>query len=285
MLESVLPIILAFVSLGAFELGSRVREHIHVVMPYRDPVTILFFILALSPVISMYFFDFIIIDPSNIWYIAFVVSFLSCYSLAYIRGDLDMVYVNVHTIASERFPAGALDIKPVVYYWDGSGNMCCQEQSIKEIFKTVFLGIRSPLRLDIGMVKRTTPVFVQKVLYPKVSLEAIDVIEEKITETTVMRWFIPFRVRSYSYTPAPSCIMNVMQWLTTSQNQKELIADYSRLEAQLLETKLSSQSQFYGRSADLLVEMVNDRTVGAEVYHDVMDRLSPKEGEDDTESQ
>ena len=56
------------------------------------------------------------------------------------------------------------------------------------------------------------------------------------------------------------------------------------MEAQLLETKLSSQSQFYGRSADLLVEMVNDRTVGAEVYNDVMDRLSPKEGEDDTQS-
>ena len=285
MLESVLPIALAFVSLGAFELGSRVREHIHVVMPYRDPVTILFFILALSPVISKYFFNVTIVEPTDIWYIAFVVSFLSCYSLAYLRGDLDMVYVNVHTIASERFPAGALDIKPVVYYWDKNGNQCCQEQTVKEIFKTVFLGIRSSLRLDIGMVKRTTPVFVQKILYPKVSLEAIDVIEEKITETVVRKCLIPFKVRSYSYTPAPSCIMNVMQWLTTSQNQKELIADYSRLEAQLLETKLSSQSQFYGRSADLLVEMVNDRTVGAEVYHDVMDRLSPKEGEDDTESQ
>lgn len=285
MLESVLPIALAFVSLGAFELGSRVREHIHVVMPYRDPVTILFFILALSPVISKYFFNVTIVEPTDIWYIAFVVSFLSCYSLAYLRGDLDMVYVNVHTIASDRFPAGALDIKPVVYYWDKNGNQCCQEQTVKEIFKTVFLGIRSPLRLDIGMVKRTTPVFVQKILYPKVSLEAIDVIEEKITETVVRKCLIPFKVRSYSYTPAPSCIMNVMQWLTTSQNQKELIADYSRLEAQLLETKLSSQSQFYGRSADLLVEMVNDRTVGAEVYHDVMDRLSPKEGEDDTESQ
>ena len=284
MLESVLPIALAFVSLGAFELGSRVREHIHVVMPYRDPVTILFFLIALSPVISKYLFDVIIVEPADIWYIAFVVSFLSCYSLAYLRGDLDMVYVNVHTIVSERFPSGALDIKPVVYYWDRNGNQCCQEQTLKEIFKTVFLGIRSPLRLDIGIVKRTTPVFVQKILYPKVSLEAIDVIEEKITETTVRKFLIPFKVRSYSYTPAPSCIMNVMQWLTTSQNQKELIADYSRLEAQLLETKLSSQSQFYGRSADLLVEMVNDRTVGAEVYNDVMDRLSPKEGEDDTES-
>ena len=284
MLESVLPIALAFVSLGAFELGSRVREHIHVVMPYRDPVTIMFFLIALSPVISKYLFDFIIVEPADIWYIAFVVSFLSCYSLAYLRGDLDMVYVNVHTIVSERFPSGALDIKPVVYYWDRNGNQCCQEQTLKEIFKTVFLGIRSPLRLDIGIVKRTTPVFVQKILYPKVSLEAIDVIEEKITETVVRKFFIPFRVRSYSYTPAPSCIMNVMQWLTTSQNQKELIADYSRLEAQLLETKLSSQSQFYGRSADLLVEMVNDRTVGAEVYNDVMDRLSPKEGEDDTQS-
>lgn len=122
MLDTILPIALAFVFLGVFELGSRVREHIHVVMPHRDSVTILFFILALSPAISKLFFGVTIVDPTDIWYIAFVVAFLSCYSLAYLRGDLDMVYVNVYTIASERFPAGALDIKPVVYYWDKNGN-------------------------------------------------------------------------------------------------------------------------------------------------------------------
>ena len=101
MIESILPVLLAFVSLGAFELGTRVRERVHVVMPYKDPVTLLIFSVCLSPVIAAWF-GYGFMDPGNIWYISFIIASLSCYSLAYIRGELDMVYVNVHTIRAER---------------------------------------------------------------------------------------------------------------------------------------------------------------------------------------
>ncbi len=275
MIEAFLPFILAFVSLGAFELGRRVRDRVHVVMPYKDPVTIALFLLCLSPAI-LAFSGHAIMDPGNIWYIAFLISFLACYSLAYVRGELDMAYVNVHTIISERFPGGAQEIKPVVYYWDKDGNQCIQEQSFKEILKTVFLGIRSPLRLDVGMVRRTRPVFVQKILYPTVAVEAIDVVEEKIDETELKKWLFTFKVRSYSYTPAPSCIDTTQQWLVSAYNQENLTKELTRKEAQLLDAKLSSQSQFYAKSADLLVEMINDRTPGAEVFQDVIDRLAPE---------
>ncbi len=276
MIETFLPFILAFVSLGAFEIGRRVRDRVHVVMPHKDPVTIGLFILCLSPVIADHF-GYGFIDPSDIWYLAFVISFLGCYSLAYIRGELDLVYVNIHTIISEEFPNGCQQVKPVVYYWDKDGNQCIQEQTYKEIFKSVFLGIRSPLRLDVGLVKRTTPVYVQKVLYPQVKVDAIDVVEETIEETVVRRWIFPFRVRSYTYTPAPQCIDSTQQWLVSAYNQEHLTKELTRKEAQLLETKTSSMASFYARSADLLVEMINDRTPGAEVYEDVIDRLSPVE--------
>lgn len=274
-IETILPILLAFVSLAAFELGTRVRSHIHVVMPYRDPVTFLLVLLCLSPLIADHY-GYRIIDPGNIWYLAFALAFLSCYSLAYIRGELDLVYVNVHTIVSERFPGGAQEVKPIVYYWDRDGNQCIQEQTVKEILKSVVLGIRCPLRLDVGLVKRTRPIFVQKILWPKISVEAIDVVEEVITESEVKKGPFTFKVRSYTYTPAPSCIDSTQRWLVSAYNQEQLTKELTRKDAQLLESKLSAQSQYYAKSADLLVEMINDRTPGSEIYQEMMERLAPE---------
>lgn len=274
-LDTILPFILAFVSLGAFELGTRVRRKVHVVMPYKDPVTLLLFLCCLSPVIAE-LIGYHILDIADVWYISFVIAFLSCYSLAYVREELDMVYVNVHSIISDRFPGGAQEIKPVVFYWDEDGKQYLQEQSLKEILKTVVFGVKSPLRLDTGMIRRTRPVFVQKVLYPRVAVDAIDVVEEKIVETEVKKWIFTFKVRSYSYTPAPSCIDNTQQWLVSAYNQENLTRELTRKEAQLLETKTSAMSSFYARSADLLVEMINDRTPGSEVYEDVIRRLAPE---------
>ena len=276
MIEAILPFLIAFVSLGAFELGRRVRDRVHVVMPYKDPVTLLLFLASLSPVI-LSLAGYTIVEPTDIWYLSFVIAFLGCYSLAYIRGELDLVYVNVHTLISERFPGGAQEIKPVVYYWDRDGNQCLQEQSFREILKSVFLGIRSPLRLDVGLVKRTRPVFVQKVLFPMVTVDAIDVVEEKIEETQIKKWIFGFKVRSYSYTPAPSCIDTTQQWLVSAYNQEHLTKELTRKEAQLLESKTSAMSAFYAKSADLLVEMISDRTPGAEIYQDVTERLAPRE--------
>ena len=275
MLEAVLPIALAFVSLGAFELGSRVREHVHVIMPHKDPVTLMLVLLCLSPAVA----DLLghgLFDATSMWYVSFVIAFLACYSLAYVRGEFDMVYVNVHTIVSEQFPGGAQQVKPVVYYWDRQGNQCLQEQSFKEILKTVVFGIRSPLRLDTGTIRRTRPLYVQKVLYPTVCVDAVDVVEEKIEESVVSRGFLRFKVRSYSYTPAPSCIDTTQSWLVSAYNQRNLTKELTRKEAQLLETKTTAMSSFYARSADLLVEMMNDRTPGAEVYEDVVRRLAPE---------
>ena len=277
-LGAILPFVIAFASLAGFELGTRVREHVHVIMPYKDPVTLAIVLSALSPVILDYS-GHRVVDPGDVWYLSFLIAFLGCYTLSYIRGEFDLVYVNVHTIVSEKFPGGAQEVKPVVYYWDRDGNQCLQEQSFKEILKTVVFGVRSPLRLDIGMVKRTRPIFVSKVLFPMVAVDAIDVVEEKVEESETTRWRFRFKVRSYTYTPAPSCIDTTQQWLVSAYNQKYLAEEVARKEGQLLEAKTSAMSSFYARSGDLLVEMVADRTPGTEVYKDVASRLAPPERE------
>ena len=276
MLEAILPVLLAFVSLGAFELGTRVRDRVHVILPYKDPLTLLFVLIVLSPVIG-YLSGHPFIELS-VWYAAFAIAFLSCYSLAYIRGDLGLVYVNVHTIISERFPAGAQEVKPVVWYEDRDGRMCLQEQSFKEIIKSVFLGIRSPLRLDVRSIQRERYLSVQKVLFPKVELSPIDVVEEKIEETIVQKWFFKFRVRSYSYTPAPMCIDSTQGWLNSIYNYDHVVKEITRKEAQIVEAKMTARSQFIGKSGDLLTEVIGERTPGAEIYNEVAKRLAPEGG-------
>ena len=271
MIEDFLPFLLAFASLGAFQLGSLVRRHVHVLIPFKDPVSDAIFLACLLP--------WLVWGYMNVWYGAFLLTFVLSYSVAYIREEFNVAYVNVHTIISEKFPNGAEEIRPVVYYWDADGNQCYQGQSVKEILKTVLLGVRTPLRLDVGMVRRTRPVYVQKVLFPKVSVEAIDVVEEKITETEEKRWIFTVKVRSVSFTPAPSCIDSTQGWLVSAYNQQNLTRELTRKEAQLLEAKTAAMSNFYARSADLLVEMINDRTPGAEVYRDVTSRLAPEPGE------
>ena len=276
MLEAILPVLLAFVSLGAFELGTRVRDRVHVILPYKDPLTLLFVLIVLSPVIG-YLSGHPFIELS-VWYAAFAIAFLSCYSLAYIRGDLGLVYVNVHTIISERFPAGAQEVKPVVWYEDRDGRMCLQEQSFKEIIKSVFLGIRSPLRLDVRSIQRERYLSVQKVLFPKVELSPIDVVEEKIEEAYVKKWFLTFKVRSYSYTPAPPCIDSTQRWLATGYNYDYMVKENTRKEAEILDAKIGARSQFIGRSGDLFTEMIGDRTPGAEIITRVAERLEPRDG-------
>ena len=75
MLEAILPVLLAFVSLGAFELGTRVRDRVHVILPYKDPLTLLFVLIVLSPVIGhLSGHPFI---ELSVWYAAFAIAFLS----------------------------------------------------------------------------------------------------------------------------------------------------------------------------------------------------------------
>lgn len=275
--EVILPFFIVVTSLAAFMLGGTVRAHVHVLDPFHDPATMTIFTLAMIPGV-LSFTPYALFSYDTIYYWAFLAGFILCYSLAYVKGEVDMVYVNVHTIISDEYPDGAEDIDYVVYYWDDrDGRQYMQEQSMKEILKTVLFGIKSPLKLDVGLIKHSRHLSVKKFMYPAIELDFIDLAEKRIDVTEVKKGPFTFKVRSYTYVPAPSCISPTETWLVSAHNQDVMKSQLSRKEAELLETKRELNSSLYGRVADLLVDVLYDKTPGAEVFDSITKRLEPEE--------
>ena len=275
-----LPFLITFVSLAAFGLGIFVRNNVHVIHPLMDPATIVIILLLFVPgIFGITDFGRRYFDPGNIWYVAAVVSFLVCYFFSYIRQRPDMVYVNVHTIVSEEFPNGGESIKPIVYYWNKEGQMCVQEQTYSAILKTLLLGIHYPLRLDVGSIQRVRTIKLKMFFMPIMVVSPIDAVEERTSETTIRKFHVNWKVKSYAYIPAPSCIDSTQSWLVSEYNQQRLLSEVVRKDSELLQEKLAARSNFFGKAGDLLVEMINDHTPGAEVYNEIMERLEPDEPE------
>lgn len=91
----------------------------------------------------------------------------------------------------------------------------------------------------------------QKVLYPKVELYPIDVVEENIEETIVKRWIFSFKVRSYSYTPAPMCIDATQGWIASNINYDSAVKELTRKDAQLVEMQIAARTQFLGTGEEV----------------------------------
>lgn len=275
-IEIALPIILAFMSLLAFQLGSFVRNRVHVIIPLKDPITLMLFIAAFSPAIlsTMGYIEF---DASNIWYIAFLIAFILSYSLSYIKGEFDMIYVNVHTIVSAEYPNGIQEIDPIVFYYgNDDGMLYLQEQSFKEILKTVILGLRSPLDFPMGQIQRQRSLKINKLFLPEIKLDAVDVVMKEVNEEIVTKFrFFKFKVRSYKFTPSPSCVDSSTSYLVSAWNLKNQQSQIARLESQVFETKVTAQSQFYAGAGDLLIELINDRTPGSDVYQEIAREIDP----------
>ena len=269
-LETVLPFALAFLSILSFQLGSAVRRRVHVMLPWKDPCTLFLVILSLSPVIC----DLAghhIIDTTNVWYLAAIVSFLSCYFIAYLRGEFDMVNIGV-------WNGGDLTGRPIVYYYGPDGRMYLQEQSFKEILKTVFLGIRSPLEFPAD-IQRTNKVDVQKVLYPRISMDLVYLIDEEVTESEVtkLRYF-RFKVRSYRYDVAPQNIDPSALWMIDREHNRILMKELSRQEAALFEAKQDAMTGMIATGTDLVVNLLGDHTPESDVYHDLIEKFSKMPG-------
>ncbi len=275
-IEIGLPILLAFMSLFAFQLGSFVRNRVHVIIPLKDPITLALFAVAFSPAI-LDLYGVIEFDASNIWYMAFIIAFVLSYSLSYLKGEFDMIYVNVHTIVSQDYPNGIQEIDPIVFYYgNDDGMLYLQEQSFKEILKTVFLGLRSPLDFPMGQIQRQRSLKINKLFLPEIKLDAVDVVMKEVKEEVVTKFrFFHFKVRSYKFTPSPSCVDSSTSYLVSAWNLKNQQSQIARLESQVFETKVTAQSQFYAGAGDLLIELINDMTPGSEVYQEIARDIDP----------
>ncbi len=274
MIEDILPLILAFVSLAAFMLGGHIRSIVHMVWPFQDPVSMTFWSLCALPYI-LDCYGYRLFDPYGIWYTSFVVAFVLCYCVAYFRGEFNMVYIDTHTIISDDDPDGAQDTDYYVYYWNKDGQMCLQEQTVRAALKSL-CGIHCPLKLDIGQIRRARRQTVHFLGLPRKSINAIDMVEKNVTEGIVKKGPFKFKVRSYVFTPAPACIDTTADWLVSAAKQRTLVNQLVRCEGEILDAKLVSQQIEYTKCADLLTELLHDRTIGAEIYNEIMARLEPK---------
>ena len=264
-LETILPFGLAFLSILSFQLGNGVRKRVHVTLPWKDPVTLLLMAMAFSPVIG----DLCgrhILDTGNIWYLASLLSFLSCYSIAYLRGEFDLINIGV-------WREGNLTGKPIVYYYGPDGNMYLQEQSFKEILKTVIFGIRSPLEFPAD-VQRTATIDIQKVLYPRVCVDTVFVIDEEITESTVKKWIFSFKVRSYRYDVAPQCVNPETVWMIDKTNNKILMKELNRHQAALFDAKQEAMSGMIAMTTDMVANLLGDQTPESDIYSELIEKHS-----------
>ena len=276
-LETILPFGLAFLSILSFQLGNEVRKRVHVMLPWKDPATLLLMFIAFSPVIG----DLLghhIIDIGNIWYLAALISFLSCYSIAYLRGEFDLMNIGV-------WSDGNLTSRPIVYYYGPDGNMYLQEQSFREILKTVLFGIRSPLDFPAD-VQRTSTIDIQKVLYPRVCVDTVFVIDEEINETEVKRWKFTFKVRSYRYDVAPQCTNPETVWMIDKANNKILLKELNRHQAALFDAKQEAMSGMIAMGTDMVVNLLGDHTPESDIYRDLIEKHAQgirrrAEGEED----
>lgn len=280
MIEDILPLLLAFVSLFAFILGGHIRSIVHMVWPFQDPVSMTFWFLCTLPYILDYY-GYGLFDPYGIWYTSFVVAFVLCYCVAYFRGEFNMVYIDTHTIISEDDPDGAQDTDYYVYYWNKDGQMCLQEQTIRAALKSL-CGIHCPLKLDIGQIRRARRQTVHFLGLPRKTIRSIDMVEKTVTEDIVRKGPFRFKVRSYVFTPAPACIDTTADWLVSAAKQRTLVNQLVRCTAEILESKLTAQEIQYKSGGDLLVELLHDRTIGAEVYDEIKSRLKPEGEEQET---
>lgn len=280
MLEDILPLVLAFVSLFAFILGGHVRSVVHMVWPFQDPVSMMLWILCALPFILDYY-GHRLFDPYDMWYIAFVVAFVLCYCVAYFRGEFNMVYIDTHTIISEDDPDGAQDTDYYVYYWNKEGQMCLQEQTIRAAIKSL-CGIHCPLRLDIGQIRRARRQTVHFLGLPKKTIQSIDMVEKTVTESIVKKGPFKFKVRSYAFTPSPGCIDTTADWLVSAAKQQVLVKELVKKECTILDNAITVHTVGYQRAADLLTELINDRTPSAEIYNELAARLMPEVDEQST---
>ena len=272
-LEPVLPFCLAFLSLLSFQLGMSVRARVHVLVPWKDPVTLGLMLIAFSPVIA----DMLghhIVDTTNIWYLSFLAGFVCCYTLAYVRGEFSVVYVAVQTISSPEFPNGAEHIKPMVYYYHDD-QLYLQEQSFKEILKTVFLGLRSPLDFPMDRIYRTNPVYVQKIYFPLISLDKVDVVYEEISEELITKFHLKFKVRSYRYTAAPYCTDAGRTWMVNRANQDAMQRQMIRDQSALFNAKQEAMTGRIAQAADIVVDLMSDHTPEGDVFEDLKELYKP----------
>jgi len=235
-IEFILPFVLTFITLGAYGLGHRIRDYAHVIIPFKDPASLLIMFLLFVPMlIDFWFPEYSMFDSLNVWYLATIVGIITGYALGYATNHINMEYVGVHNILEKR-----QDIYPIVYYYDKEGRMFVQPQSFWAIIKTMIFRVKYPLYLPINQINRKRIVTFHKILV-HCDGEVIDLAGHSVTITTVKKGPFKFKVENHKYTPSPNCTDSPYDWIVRAIEYENIFTDYAELQVQTMESKAELQ--------------------------------------------
>lgn len=274
--EALLIFAVPFVSYVGFNLGCAVRERVHVLLPWKDPVTLILFTVALWPGIATLFGreDIAIIDAGSLWYIATVLWFMVFYTTGYLKTDFSCEYIDIHTIRSDAMPYGGDEVKMLVYYRH-DGALYMQEQSFRSILKTLIFRVRSPLVFPLGQIQRRRDVYVSKVLLPTIYVSVVDVAVETITEDEVKVGPFKFTRRSYKYDPEPSCMANCTAWLADAIALQTSKVQLIRQETELILLRAQNQTETIANGVNLVKGLIEASDISQETVRETIEDLTP----------
>lgn len=234
-IEFALPFLLTFFTLAAYGLGHYIRDYAHVIIPFKDPASLLIMFALFIPVIMGMWYPEYQIMASNVWYLASVVGIIAGYSIGYLGNHINMEYVGVHYILEKR-----QDIYPIVYYYDKEGNMFLQPQGFKDIIKSMIFRVRYPLYLPLNMVVRKRSVSFRKI-FVRASGEVIDLAGHTVETSTVKKGPFKFKVESHHYTPTPNCTDSPYDWIVRAAEYEDVFTEFTEQQVALMESKAELQ--------------------------------------------
>lgn len=271
-MNDVLSVAVPFMAIGiaflAYWIGRMIRVRAHVIIPFKDPITLILLAVTLTPqwasVLGHTF-----IDPGDLDLIALQAAFWTGYCLGYLTETTDLMYVCVHSIMDRSSEA-----LPLVVY-SGPEGQCWQPQDFWSICKSMLFNVHNPCQIFRG---RQRHVVSKQILKPMVEIDVTDMAHVEVQTFEVRRWKFTFHAERRIYTPAPSCSFAPFDWLVEGQSYKQYFENYSALEMEAAESK-ARLTMAEARGGAMMLSALASKdpsNVFMDEFADLLEKLMPK---------
>lgn len=219
---------------AGYYLGRWVRGRAHVMIPFKDPFSLL--ILGLCVLVMCWpsvrlglGFE----DDVTVWTLSCCTGFLLGYVIGYLSIQIDVVQVAVHSITQHT-----MESYPLVYYYSPEGRLCWQPQRFSAVFKSMVLGVHNPLNFPLGSIYRKRHIYLRTLLMRQ-EVDVVDLAGMEVSDTEVVKARIHFRVEARKYIPSPNCTEAPYDWIVRAAEYEDVFTSYSQLQVEAIEAKAS----------------------------------------------
>ena len=224
-------VVIALWPAGYF-LGRKVRDFAHVMIPFKDPVSLLILFLGCALMcLPVYHLGLDWQDQVTVWTLSSTLGFLLGYIIGYCSIGIDVVQVAVHSITQND-----MESYPLVYYYSREGRLCWQPQDFRSIFKSMVLGVHNPLNFPLGSIYRKRHIYL-RTLFMKQEVDVVDLAGMEVNETEVVKGRIHFRVEARKYIPSPNCTDAPYDWIVRASEYEDVFMKFSEVQVEAIEAK------------------------------------------------